>query len=73
MTITLKSGASFRETVLFPKGDPQDPLSAAELDEKFRGNVAAMLSPVQAETLLRAIYALPEAHNVDAMSALLHA
>ncbi len=38
VTITLKDGKSFQETVLFPKGDPQDPLSAAEIEAKFRGN-----------------------------------
>ena len=32
VTITLKDGTSFQETVLFPKGDPQDPLSADEID-----------------------------------------
>lgn len=73
VAITLKNGTSFQETVLFPKGDPQDPLSAAELEAKFRDNVAAMLSPARADKLLRAIYALPEARNVDGMSALLHA
>ena len=73
VTITLKNGATFQETVLFPKGDPQDPLSAGELEAKFRDNVAAMLSPARADKLLRAIYALPEARNVDGMGALLHA
>ena len=72
VTITLKSGASFQETVLFPKGDPQDPLSAAELEAKFRENVAGMLSAGQADNLLQTIRLLPEARNVDAMSALLH-
>lgn len=72
VTITLKSGASFQGTVLFPKGDPQDPLSADELNAKFRGNVAATLSPARADELLHAIYALPEARNVDRMAALLH-
>ena len=73
VTITLNSGASFQETVLFPKGDPQDPLSAAELEAKFRGNTAAMLGPVRTGDLLQAIYALPEARDVVALSALLHA
>ena len=72
VTITLKNGESFRETVLFPKGDPQDPLSKDEIDAKFRDNVAAMLSPARAGKLLHAIYALPESRNVDGMSALLH-
>jgi 2-methylcitrate dehydratase PrpD len=73
VTITLKSGASFQETVMFPKGDPQDPLTAAELEAKFCENVAAMLNPAQAGALLQAIYALPGAPDADALSALLHA
>jgi len=72
VTITLKNGASFQETVLFPKGDPQDPLSADELDVKFRENVAAMFSPARADKLLHAIYTLSDARNVDGMSVLLH-
>jgi 2-methylcitrate dehydratase PrpD len=72
VTITLKNGASFQETVLFPKGDPQDPLSAGELEAKFRDNAEAMLGPVRAGQLLQAIYVLPEARDVDALSALLH-
>jgi len=73
VTITLKSGASFQETVLFPKGDPQDPLSKGEIEAKFSENVAAMLGPERSGELLRAIYDLPNARDVDALSALLHA
>lgn len=73
VTITLKNGASFQETVLFPKGDPQDPLSAAELEAKFGENVQALLGPARAGALLQAIYALPRAQNVGELSALLHA
>ena len=73
VSITLKNGTTFRETVLFPKGDPQDPLSAGELEEKFRDNAQAMLGPVRSGELLQAIYALPDARDTDALSALLHA
>lgn len=73
VTITLKSGASFQEAVMFPKGDPQDPLSTLELETKFRDNAAAMLSKGRADKLLRAIYALPGARNIDSLVALLHA
>ena len=73
VTITLKNGTSFRETVLFPKGDPQDPLSADEIAAKFRGNAGARLGAARADELLQAMYALPQAENVARMSALLHA
>ncbi|MGP1679536.1 MAG: MmgE/PrpD family protein [Burkholderiales bacterium] len=72
VTITLKNGASFQETVLFPKGDPQDPLTAGELEAKFRDNAQALLGPARAGELLQAICALPDARNVDHLSALLH-
>ena len=73
VTITLKDGKLFQETVLFPKGDPQDPLSAAEIEAKFRGNADALLGPARAGELLQAIKALPDARNVERLSALLHA
>jgi 2-methylcitrate dehydratase PrpD len=73
VTVTLKSGAAFQETVLFPKGDPQDPLSAGELEAKFRDNAQALLGAARAGQLLQAIYALPEARDAGAVSALLHA
>ncbi|OGA45366.1 MAG: hypothetical protein A3G24_26370 [Betaproteobacteria bacterium RIFCSPLOWO2_12_FULL_62_13] len=73
VTIHVKNGASFQETVLFPKGDPQDPLSAEELEAKFRGNVATMLIPSRAGELLDAIYTLPGARNTDRLVSLLHA
>jgi 2-methylcitrate dehydratase PrpD len=72
VTIHLRDGTSFQETVLYPKGDPQDPLSAADLEAKFRGNVATMVSPSQAGELLDAIYALPGARNVDRLISLSH-
>jgi 2-methylcitrate dehydratase PrpD len=73
VTITLKNGVSFQETVLFPKGDPQDPLSAAELEAKFRENVATMLKPDRAGKLLDAIRALPDTRNLNDLTPLLHA
>ena len=73
VTITLKNGKSFQETVLFPKGDPQDPLSAGEIEAKFRDNATALLGEARAGELLQAIYALPDARNVERLSGLLHA
>jgi len=72
VTITMKDGRKLQETVLFPKGDPQDPLTAADLEAKFRENAAAMYDADRAGKLLAAIYALPDAKNTDALTALLH-
>ena len=71
VTITLKDSRSFTETVMFPKGDPQDPLSTAELEAKFRENVAARLDEQTAGGLMAEIYALPGARDVGALVSLL--
>ena len=73
VTIALKDGRSFQDIVLFPKGDPQDPMSKSELDAKFRDNAAALLGQVRAAELLQEIYALAGAPNTDRLAALLHA
>jgi 2-methylcitrate dehydratase PrpD len=73
VTVTLQDGASFQETVLFPKGDPQDPLSAAEIEEKFRGNADTLLGKARAAELLHAINSLPEARDIARFAELMHA
>ena len=73
VTIRLKNGTSFQETVLFPKGDPQDPLTAAELEAKFRDNASALLGNARTEELLQAIRDLPRSPGVAHLSAVLHA
>jgi 2-methylcitrate dehydratase PrpD len=71
VTITLKDGSSVQETVLFPKGDPQDPLTPAEVESKFRENVAGTLTPAQADELLHAIHRLPDAPSIEGLVLLL--
>jgi 2-methylcitrate dehydratase PrpD len=72
VTITLTDGSSFQETVMFPKGDPQDPLSQEELDAKFHGNARPLLERKRAANLLSAIYALTEAKSVDDVVSRMH-
>lgn len=71
MTIVLDDGRSFQETVLFPKGDPQDPLTSAEINSKFLENVAGVFTSQQADRLLKAIYALPTAGDIGNITTLL--
>jgi 2-methylcitrate dehydratase PrpD len=71
VTVVLDDGRSFQETVLFPKGDPQDPFTVAEINSKFRGNVAGILTSRQADKLLKAIYALPNASDISNITTLL--
>lgn len=71
VTIELEDGQRFTETVMLPKGDPGAPLTDAELEAKFLGNCAGVLSAAQAARLRDAILALPEAATLDGLSALL--
>ena len=71
VTIRLKDGTRLQETVLFPKGDPQDPLSDGEIEAKFRENASACVKPAEADALLEAIYALPKAANTARLVKLL--
>ena len=71
VTITMEDGRSFTETVMLPKGDPGAPLSDAELEDKFRGNVEPVFGATQATRLRDAILRLPEGGSVEALSALL--
>ncbi len=71
ITVVLDDGQSFQETVLFPKGDPQDPLSLAEINSKFLGNAAGVFTSAQANKLLETIYALPSASDIGTIAALL--
>jgi 2-methylcitrate dehydratase PrpD len=70
VTITMEDGQSFEETVMLPKGDPGAPLSDAELEDKFRGNVEPVLGAERATRLRDAILRLAEGGTVADVSAL---
>jgi 2-methylcitrate dehydratase PrpD len=48
----MEDGNAFEETFLYPKGDPSNPLSAEELQAKFRRNVCDVITRDEAERLL---------------------
>lgn len=71
VTLALADGATHTETVLLPKGDPGNPLSDAELAEKFRQNCAGRMEPAQIARLHDAIMTLAQAERLDGLGALL--
>lgn len=71
VTITMEDGQSFQETVMLPKGDPGAPLSDAELEDKFRGNVEPRLGVDRATRLRDAILRLADGGSVGDVSALI--
>ncbi len=65
VTITLKDGTIHQTTWMVPKGDPQNPLSVPELEDKFRSNASGLLGDKGAERAVRLCRELPEAGAVD--------
>jgi 2-methylcitrate dehydratase PrpD len=60
VTVRLNDGAVLAETVRFPKGDPENPLSWAELEAKFRSMVAGTAYSARAGELVRQVQGLDE-------------
>ncbi|MEZ5817965.1 MAG: MmgE/PrpD family protein [Hyphomicrobiaceae bacterium] len=71
VTVTLKDGRKFTSQRDFPKGDPQDPLTPAEIGAKFLDNAAARYSPSEATELARLVRALPELGDTKPLWSLL--
>jgi 2-methylcitrate dehydratase PrpD len=65
------SSGSFTTTVEFPKGNPENPLSDAELLEKFRTLSTDVITEDQLATLEEAVDRLPHLPNVRELTQLL--
>lgn len=68
--IALKTGESREATFMYPKGDPNNPLSESELIAKFRGNLEGVVSASRADRLVQMIQDLPNAKLADLSKAL---
>ncbi len=73
VTVTTRTGRKLTATRLFPKGDPQEPLSPSEIEAKFLDNASAVLASSQAAELVQLVRGLPEAKDLARLSALLAA
>ncbi len=60
--INLKNGQSREATFMYPKGDPNNPLSKEELLTKFRGNLDGVTTQTKAESL---IDMMSDLENID--------
>jgi 2-methylcitrate dehydratase PrpD len=70
VTVTLRDGRKLTATRLFPKGDPQEPLSASEIEAKFLENASARLSQAHAIELAKVIRSLPHRKDLSRLNAL---
>jgi 2-methylcitrate dehydratase PrpD len=71
VTITLKNGRRVQAYRDFPKGDPQDPLTPAEIEGKFLDNVSARHQGRDGKEIVRLIRVLPSLDDLTPLFALL--
>ena len=65
LSITLNDGRTVQTHVEHATGSPENPMSDAVLEAKFRALAGEVLSTAQVERLLQAVWALDKAPNVN--------
>jgi len=73
VNITAKDGSTFSKQLDYPKGDPRNPLSDAEIEEKFRALAEGVLSKKAQDKLIAAIWSLEKCASVAKLMALMKA
>jgi 2-methylcitrate dehydratase PrpD len=68
VTVTLRSGQQYEERVRHSKGTPQNPLSLAELEAKFRNDLAPFAAPAKTEALLGIIRGFLELEDLTVLT-----
>jgi 2-methylcitrate dehydratase len=71
--ITTASGREFEKQLDFPKGDPRNPLSDAEIEEKFAALANAVMSRSAQGILKDAVWNLEKVPSISALMELLRA
>jgi len=73
VTITTTDGRSLTEQLDYPKGDPRNPLTDQEIEEKFAALAEGVLSPQAQRKLKDAIWNLEKLSSVSNLMALMKA
>src|SRR5207302_10681983 len=73
VTITTTEGQSFTEQLDYPKGDPRNPLTDQEIEEKFSALADGVLSPPAQKKLKDAIWSLEKIGSVSKLMGLMKA
>src|SRR5467141_3478215 len=71
VNITTTDGRKFSKQLDYPKGDPRNPLSDAEIEEKFRALAEGVLSEKAQDKLIDAIWNLEKCASVTKLMALM--
>lgn len=69
VSITTADGKTVEKEVEFPKGYPANPMTNADLEEKFRALTSEVMSKSQQDRVMEAIGNLDRAPNLNAFSA----
>ena len=73
MNITTTDGRMFSKQLDFPKGDPRNPLTDQEVEEKFAALADGVLSMAAQRKLKEAIWNLEDSDSVRKLMALMKA
>ncbi|HWH78535.1 MAG TPA: MmgE/PrpD family protein, partial [Candidatus Binatus sp.] len=71
VSVELKNGVRFEYTAKIAKGDPRNPMTEAEVTEKFRGNAKVVLPEDRAANLVTVVQNLETVDNVQQLVNLL--
>lgn len=71
VTITTNDGKSYKSRIEYPKGDPENPVSQKELEEKFRVLAGNALSKDKIDDLLSCIWDLENLKSIRDLTRLL--
>lgn len=71
VVITLKNGEKLTRERAYPKGDPRDPLSTAELKQKFEVLAEGILDESQCEAVYDAVYSIEKIEDIGDLMNLL--
>ena len=70
VTVKLKGGKSYSQTILHSKGTPQNPMGIEELEEKFRGFASRVIPKRQTAEAVRWIRRLETLNHISELSGL---
>lgn len=71
VTVELRNGTRHSFTAKIAKGDPRNPMTEAEVTEKFRSNVKGVISEDRTKNLITAVQNLETVDNVQKLASLL--
>lgn len=69
--ITTRQGATYRHRFDYPKGFPQNPMTDAEIEDKFRSMARKLMDEAQTDKLMKAIYRLEQLDDIVRLMRLL--